>query len=112
MEFMLACWLVVSPFIFRYHTVRDRFFWLNDAICASLIALFAMLSFWPPLRKIHLLNLGVAFWLMGVGYHTFPELALVPEENSFAMGLFILMLSIVPCHAHLPPRSWQKLEKK
>ncbi len=109
MEFMLACWLVISPFIFHY-SAEDRFIWISDSVCACFVALFALLSFWDPLRKIHLLTLGVALWLISVGYHTFPALASIPEENSMAVGILLLMLAIVPCHAHLLSRSWQKFE--
>src|ERR1700733_6050280 len=71
-EFMLACWLAISPFIFRYPG-NDMFLWANDFVCASLVALFALLSFWHPLRNIHLLTLGVALWLWCMGYRSFPE---------------------------------------
>lgn len=111
MEFMLACWLIISLFIFRY-TAEDQFIWMSDTVCACLVALFALLSFWDPLRKIHLLTLGVALWLLGVGYRAFPALASIPEENSMAVGLLLSMLSIVPCHAHLLSRSWQEFDNK
>lgn len=106
-EFMLACWLAMSPFILHYPS-DETFLWANDLTCACLVALFAVLSFWDPLRKIHLLTLGVAFWLCGLGYMTFPEMASPPQENSVSIGLLLLMLSIVPSHAQLPPRPWQK----
>lgn len=108
-EFMLACWLAISPFIFRYPG-NERFFWINDYICAFLIGLFAFLSFWHPLRKIHLLSIGVGLWLIKVGYQTFPQLASAPEENAMSIGILILMLAIVPSHSHMPPHSWQVFE--
>jgi hypothetical protein len=110
-EFMLACWLAISPFIFRYPP-QETFLWTNDLICACLIALFALLSFWDPLRKIHLLSLGVAFWLLGHGYSTFPSIALPPQENSVVLGLLVLMLAIIPSQSHLHSRSWQEFERK
>jgi len=106
-EFMLACWLSLSPFILRYPP-DEHFLWTSDLVCAALIACFSLLSFYHPLRKIHLLNLGVALWLWGLGYGTFPEIALPPQENSVAIGLLILMLAIIPTHSHLPPLSWRK----
>ena len=107
LEFMLACWLAASPFILRYPP-EETFFWTSDLACATLAALFALLSFWRPLRKIHLLNLAVAAWLWGLGYIGFPDLAPPPQENSVAVGLLLLMLSLIPCHSHLPSPSWWK----
>lgn len=106
-EFMLAVWLAFSPFILRYSS-QEPLMWANTLICAALIMLFALLSFWDPLRKIHLLTLGVALWLLGLGYSTFPEIAQPPEENSAVLGLLLLMLTIVPTHSHHLSRSWQK----
>lgn len=110
-EFMIACWLSMSPFIFRY-TTGHLFFWKSDFISAILIATFSLLSFWFPLRKLHLLNIGVAFWLMGLAYYNFPEMPIPPEENSMCVGFLIAMLAIVPCHSHMPPISWQKFKRK
>lgn len=106
-EFMLACWLALSPFILRY-PATETFLWANDFICAFLIALFALLSFWTPLRKIHLLTLGVALWLWGLGYSSFPGITLTSQENSVVIGLMLLMLAIVPSHSHHPSPSWQE----
>ncbi len=110
-EFMLACWLALSPFIFRYRS-EDTFLWVNDFICASLVALFALLSFWHPLRKIHLMTLGVALWLWGQGYTSFPEIAPPAQANSVAIGLILLMLAIVPSHSHHSPLSWKEFINK
>lgn len=106
-EFMLACWLAISPFIFRYSS-RETFLWANDFICAFLIATFALLSFWSPLKRMHLFTFGVALWLWAFGYQRFPLEALPSQENSVVIGLLLLMLSIVPSGSYLPPTSWQK----
>jgi hypothetical protein len=111
-ECMLAIWLALSPFIFHY-PAQETFLWANDFICAFLIMLFALLPFWHPLRKIHLLILGVAFWLIAVGYRDFPEFSQPPQENGTVIGLLLLMLAIVPSHSHHLPHHWQKfIEKK
>lgn len=110
-EFMLACWLTLSPFIFRYPK-GEIALWANDFICAFLIALFALLSFWDPLRKIHLMTLGVALWLWGYGYTSFPEPGMSFDQNAVVIGLLLLMLAIVPSHSHHPSRSWQEFIKK
>ena len=110
-EFMLACWLALSPFILHY-PASETFRWANDFICAFLVALFALLSFWPPLRKIHLLTLGIALWLWGLGYSSFPDMTPPAHENSVIIGLILLMIAIVPNHSHLPTPSWQEFLNK
>jgi len=110
-EFMLAVWLALSPFIFHYS--RDEpFFFVNSFVCASLVTLFSFLSFWYPLRKMHLLTIGVALWLWSLGYSTFPEKTSPPLENSVVIGLLLLMLAIVPSYSSQLSYSWQKFIKK
>jgi hypothetical protein len=110
-EVMLALWLWMSPFIFR-HPPEDTFLWANDFICASLVAFLALFSFWHPLRKIHLITIGVAFWLWGIGYIDFPERTSIPLQNSVVVGLLLFMLAIIPTYAEQPPYSWREFLKK
>jgi len=111
-EFMLAVWLALSPFILRYPS-QETFFWANDFICAFLVALFALLSFWHPLRNIRFFIFGIALWLWGLGYTSFPDAAPPCQENSVVIGLLLLMLAIVPNHSHRISPSWQKfIERK
>lgn len=105
-EFMLAIWLALSPFILQYPP-EDTLLWVNAFVCACLVALFSLLSFWRPLRKIHLLTLAIALWLWGLGYSTFPGQTSPPLENSVVTGLLLLMLAIVPSHASQLSPSWQ-----
>ncbi len=105
-EFMLACWLAISRFIFHY-TPEESFLWKNDLVCATLIALFALLSFAEKLNKMHLCTLAVGLWLMGMSYSNFPMEATPPLENYFALGMLLLMLAIIPSHSHLSPRTWR-----
>ena len=107
LEFIIAGWLAVSPFIFHYPS-QETFLWMNDFVCAFFVALFAILSFWDRLRKIHLLTIGVALWLWGLGYSTFPLIATPFQENSVAIALLLLMLAIVPSPSHRPSRSWEE----
>ena len=106
-EVMLAIWLLISPFIFR-HPTHETFLWVNDFICGSLVAVFALFSFWHPLRKIHLMTLGVALWLWGLGYTSFPEMTPPSQENSVVIGLILLMLAIIPSHSHHTTLSWKE----
>lgn len=106
-ELLAACWLAISPFIF--HDLNPELnIWVHDMVCAFLIALFASLSFWNRLRKMHLCTLGVALWLWGLGYSTFPAIASPSLENAVAVGVLLSMLAIVPSQAHLPSPSWQE----
>lgn len=106
-EFMLALWLALSPFIFC-HPSHEPFLWKNDLICAFLVGLFALLSFWHPLRRIHLLTIGVALWLWALAYTTFPQKAPIPQQNGLVIGLILFMLAIVPSHSSQLSSSWQK----
>jgi hypothetical protein len=108
---MIAVWLALSPFIFRYPP-GEIFFWINDFVCACLVALFALLSFWHPLRKIHLLTLAIALWLWGLGYRTFPEKTSPSLENSVVIGILLLMLAIVPSRSNQLSYPWQEFIKK
>jgi hypothetical protein len=110
-EFMIAVWLALSPFIFRYSS-GETFLWVNDWVCAFFVASFALLSFCHPLRKMHLFTLIVALWLWGLGYTTFPEKASVSLQNSVVVGLLLLMLAIVPSHSDQLSFSWNKFMKE
>jgi len=46
-EFMLGCWLAISPFIFQ-HPADDLTLWVTDWMAASFVILFALLSYWRP----------------------------------------------------------------
>jgi hypothetical protein len=110
-EFMVACWLALSPFIFHYKA-EETFLWANDFICSFLISCFAFLSYYEPIRKIHLLSLGVSFWLFYAGYHTFPEPATGALQNYVVVSLVLMMLNIIPTDSSLPPRPWRDFFEK
>lgn len=110
-EFMIAIWLALSPFIFRYPS-EEVFFWVNSFVCACLVALFALLSFWHPLRKIHLLTVAIALWSWGLGYTNFPERASPILENFVVVGLLLLMLALVPSRSDRLSYPWSDFIKK
>jgi len=110
-EVTISIWLALSPFIFHYPS-EDRFLWTNAFICALLVALFALVSFWSVLQKIHLLTLGIALWLWTLGYSNFPEKASIASQNSVVIGLLLLMLAIIPSHSEQPSSSWKKFLKR
>lgn len=106
-EFMLACWLALSPFIFTYPD-DATFFWANDFICSTAITFFALISFYIPLRKMHLCNLLIAFYLIALGF-IFKESS---AQNYVVLGILFLMLAIIPTDASLQPKPWRDFYNK
>jgi len=104
-EFMLGCWLAVSPFVFQ-HKPGDALFWVMDWTCALLVIAFAMLSYWPPLRHIHVATAFVALVMIGYGRFTSPEDVAPALQNHILVGLLLLMFALVPNQASRPPRWW------
>lgn len=110
-EFMLACWLAISPFIFSYP--KDAlFFWFNDLTCSSFIAIFSLVCFYTPLRKMHLCNLVIAFYLMALSYFFRAADLYEPLQNYMVLGILLLMIAVVPAEADKPPVPWRKFYKK
>ena len=109
-EFMLACWLAISPFIFNYPK-STTFFWVNDFGCSVAIAFFALISFYEPLRKMHLCNLLMAFYLIILGF-IFKESSLQSAlQNYVVLGIIFLMIAIVPTDASEQPKPWRDFLK-
>jgi hypothetical protein len=104
-EIMLACWLAVSPFIFR-HAASERRLWWTDLGCALAVSILSLLSFWPPLRHANLAIISVGLWLIGFGLLAAPYPTPPALQNDILVGLLLLMLAIVPNEANLPPRAW------
>ena len=105
-EVMLGCWLAVSPFIFR-HAAENRILWFTDLLSATAVIVFALLSFWFPLRFAHVANLVIGLWLIAFGfwgsaYPTPPAL-----QNHIVVGSLLLMFAIIPNEAAKPPVSWR-----
>ena len=106
-EVMLALWLMISPFVFRY-APESKFLWFNDYSCATLIICFSMLSNLERIEKIYLLNLLVAAWLIAVAY-AHPEAPPPPPyQNYMLLGLSLLIFGILPSHSSEPPRKWKE----
>ena len=103
---MSGMWLALSPFIFG-HDAREVILWVNDFAAASAIAIFALLSYWPPARYAHLLTVAVALWLLGFGRFGSPAPIPPALQNEIAVGLLLLMFAIVPNYASMPPQPWR-----
>ncbi|TWT64895.1 SPW repeat domain-containing protein [Allorhodopirellula solitaria] len=108
-EIMTAVWLAVSPFVFG---VQDNgtLLWADIGI-ASLIWLFSGLSYWRPTRHAHLLILLVSAGLVLWG--RFAEIPPTPaHQNHIVVGLFLMMIAVIPNQASLPPQAWRHGESQ
>ncbi|PQO41124.1 hypothetical protein [Blastopirellula marina] len=105
-EFMLGCWMLCSPFIFRGENRGDTpEIW--DFAAGFLILTFALLSYWERTRYAH-----VGTLLLSIGMVFGPRLALAPHippagENFMMIGLLLLMFALVPNQATHPPHAWR-----
>ncbi len=110
-EFMLACWLAISPFIFAYPS-DVSFFWVNDFATSVVIGFFSLISFYRPLKKMHLCNLLVSAYLIALPY-IFKDSPMQPAlQNYMVLGLIFFMLAIVPTDASHQPKPWRDFYKE
>lgn len=103
-EIMTAVWLAISPFVFRVQS-DTSLIWI-DSLTALLIVILAGLSYWRPTRHAHLgtllVALGMTFW------GRFAELPPPPiHQNHIVVGLFLVMIAIIPNEASRPPTAWR-----
>ena len=106
-EIMTGVWLAMSPFIFR--TADDQSILWGDQAVAMLIWVLAGLSYWTPTRHAHVAILGVALGLIAWGRLAAGIDAPPPpaHQNHIAVGVFLLMIAVVPNYASHPPRGWR-----
>lgn len=104
-EVMLACWLAVSPFIFR-HGAEDVLPWVVDYAAAVIIGTASLLSFHPRFRRAHLVTWGIGFVLAGVAFFVAEAPLAAGYQNHLVVGLLLLMFGIVPSRASEPPPRW------
>jgi hypothetical protein len=105
-EFMLGCWLAISPFIFAHPDAEIRL-WATDWICATLVITLALLSYWHPTRHAHVLTLLVACGLIAIGRFSTGETPSPAMQNQIVVGLLLLMFALVPNEASRPPTVWR-----
>lgn len=109
-EIMLGCWMAVSPFIF-HHSAQKPSYWIADWSAAMAVIVIGLMSYWPPMRHLHLVTCAVglgmcAFAYLGEPYPTPPAL-----QNHLVIGLLLLMFGLIPNHASQAPPAWQEFEK-
>lgn len=108
---MLGCWLLVSPWIFGHYPQQQAFV-INDFACAVAVMAFGFLSFWRPLRHIHLLTILVAGWMIAFAYLNRAEPVPPPLQNNVLTALLLMMFAVLPNHASQPPEAWQTARRK
>ena len=105
-EFMLGCWLAVSPFVFRHENPQ---LWTLDFALSLAVMVLALVSYWHPLRFAHLVLIVLALAMIGWGRFSGgldgADLA-AGYQNYILVGLLLLMFAIVPNQASEPPASW------
>ncbi len=104
-EIILGLWLIASHFLFQTDLLADIFSGL-------MIILFASLSFFDKLNKMHLLQIVPASWLFYLGYaYPTPWLPFY-MQNLILIALCLLMFAIIPSNASDHPRPWKKFFKE
>jgi len=105
LEFAVACWLGMSPFLFSYPEGETRLF-VHDFACALAIACLSVACYAPRLHRAHLGTLAIALWLTGFAWVASRTGATPITQNHFLSGLVLAMLAIVPSNALAPPRRY------
>ncbi|MEQ8787096.1 MAG: hypothetical protein RIC55_12385 [Pirellulaceae bacterium] len=106
-EVMLGCWLVVSPFVFRYAD-NATWLWGGTFATATVVILLALSSYWRPMRHAHLATFAVAAGMILVGRFLPADAPPLAYQNFIYVGVLLLMFSLVPNDASRPPRSWKE----
>lgn len=101
LEAVLACWLLMSPFVFDHQEVA---FFAVDFGAAAVVFVLSMLSFWRRAYRAHLGILVPAAVLIVWGY-AYPGDA-PAAENELTVGILLAMLAIIPTRALVPPDAW------
>src|SRR6056297_3661531 len=102
-EIMTACWLALSPFIFR--TQSDEVIVWADSLIALAIWILSGVSYWPRARSAHLAIIPLALGLILWGRLAEPAPPAPIHQNHIVVGLFLLMIAVIPSRASDPPTS-------
>jgi len=109
MEIMFGAWLMMSPFVFAADP-DEGFVDRNAMICGALVMIFALASYAPALRRIHLFTLLIAIWMIGVAYS--DSLPQSRVQNQVTVGILLLMTAVIPSWSHHPPKAWTEFLKR
>jgi hypothetical protein len=104
-ELLLGGWLLASPFLFSIPLFDD---WL----AALLVLLFAGLSFFESLNKMHLLQVVPAGWLIYLSFsYPTPYLPFY-LQNDLLVALSLFLFAVIPSNASDHPRPWRNFLKR
>lgn len=106
-EIMLGLWLVLSPWIFRHWDSHRTLSWVVIA-CGFFLVVVSSAAFWRPLRRAHLVHLGVALGLAAYAYFGFPHPAPPGAQNALLTGLVLILIAIIPPRPTDPPEPWRE----
>ncbi len=104
-ELMMAVWMVLSPFIFRAQDESTAIF--IDLGFASAIAVLAGCSYWHPTRHAHFFILVVGVGMAAWGRFSGGMPPTPADQNHIFVGLFLLLIALIPNQASRPPVAWQ-----
>jgi hypothetical protein len=108
-EAMLACWLAISPFVFR-HEPEQTHLWAVDFGSALAVMAFSLAAYHPRWAWANLGTLAVAVALCAWGYvaggATSP--AIPAEQNHMLSGLLLAMFAVIPTRCNEPPSRWRE----
>lgn len=108
-EFMLGCWLAMSPFIFN-HPPGEAHLWWTDLGGAAAICFLSAISFIRSTKRAHLLLIPIGGWLIASGY-LFGGHPVEPAlQNHVIAGLLLLMFAVIPSESSRPPKGWRERE--
>lgn len=100
-EIILGAWLAASPFIFRTDGLA------NELLCGSAVIVFGLLSYWNRTPWARFLTIGVALWLIIIGY-TAGHPAAPVDQNRIVVGLLLGMFAIIPNRTNEIPEDWRR----
>ncbi|QDU95063.1 hypothetical protein [Lignipirellula cremea] len=104
-EINTAVWLAMSPYIFAAQGRPGAV--LFDTTAALVVGVLAGLSYWRTTRHAHLLLVVLAPAI--AIYGRLAEASPSPwNQNHIVVGLFLLMIAVIPNEASLPPEAWRE----
>lgn len=110
-EVMLAIWLLMSPFVFRY-TGEQRWLWVATLGAAALVFTFSLAAFKRSLSRLFIGTL-VTGTALAVGAYFVPGAQTSPAlQNLIVTGICLGMIGILPGEATAPPRKWREYHRR
>ena len=105
-ELMLAVWLALSPFVFRYGPEAPAAWWGLDFGVSIVVLAASGISFWHRARRAHLVTLATGLGIAIHGYVAGGHPSPPGMQNHLVTGLLLAMLAILPSQGDVPPARW------